>query len=152
MSQHIELTELSEVQSEAHRTMTICNACRYCEGFCPVFPAMTRRREFNGASLDYLANLCHNCTACYHACQYKPPHVFDMNVPKSLAAVRAESYERYAWPAGLARLFQHNGLVVSLTTAVALALVIVLTTMLVGGETLFAVHPIDERVYESNDS
>ncbi|MBC7435968.1 MAG: hypothetical protein H7332_07860 [Bdellovibrionales bacterium] len=24
----------------------ICNACRYCEGFCAVFPAMTRRLEF----------------------------------------------------------------------------------------------------------
>lgn len=140
MSQRIALTELSEVQTEAQRVMTICNACRYCEGFCPVFPAMTRRREFEAASLDYLANLCHNCTACYHACQYKPPHTFDMNVPKSLAAVRAESYERYAWPAGLARLFQHNGLVVSLTTAVALALVIALTTMLVDREVLVAVH------------
>ena len=26
--------------------MQICNACRYCEGFCAVFPAMTRRLEF----------------------------------------------------------------------------------------------------------
>ena len=26
--------------------MTICNACRYCEGFCDVFPAMERRLEF----------------------------------------------------------------------------------------------------------
>ena len=26
--------------------LQICNACRYCEGFCAVFPAMTRRLEF----------------------------------------------------------------------------------------------------------
>jgi citrate/tricarballylate utilization protein len=27
--------------------MQICNACRYCEGFCAVFPAMTRRLQFS---------------------------------------------------------------------------------------------------------
>ena len=34
---------------EVARIMQICNACRYCEGFCAVFPAMTRRIEFNAA-------------------------------------------------------------------------------------------------------
>ena len=33
-------------ESEANRMLQICNACRYCEGFCAVFPAMTRRIEF----------------------------------------------------------------------------------------------------------
>ena len=56
--------------------MQICNACRYCEGFCAVFPAMTRRLEFAKADIHYLANLCHNCGACLHACQYAPPHEF----------------------------------------------------------------------------
>ena len=31
--------------SEVARQMQICNACRYCETFCAVFPAMTRRLE-----------------------------------------------------------------------------------------------------------
>ena len=44
---------------EAERLMTICNACRYCEGFCAVFPAMELRRDFPAGDLDYLANLCH---------------------------------------------------------------------------------------------
>ena len=34
---------------EVARVMQICNACRYCEGFCAVFPAMTRRLEFPAA-------------------------------------------------------------------------------------------------------
>ena len=34
---------LSKNEKEVSRIMTICNACRYCEGFCAVFPAMTRR-------------------------------------------------------------------------------------------------------------
>ncbi len=106
---------------EANRQMTICNACRYCEGLCAVFPAMERRRVFTEGSLDYLANLCHNCGACYYACQYAPPHEFAINVPKIFAELRAESYVRYTWPRLLTPLFQRNGLVVALAAAVAVA-------------------------------
>ena len=35
-----------DAEAEVARVMQICNACRYCEGFCAVFPAMTRRIEF----------------------------------------------------------------------------------------------------------
>jgi citrate/tricarballylate utilization protein len=88
----------SPLLREGERLMTICNACRYCEGFCAVFPAMERRLDFSDANLDYLANLCHNCSECYYACQYAPPHEFAVNVPKVLAEIRAESYRQYAWP------------------------------------------------------
>ena len=54
-------------EDEVGRQMQICNACRYCEGFCAVFPAMTRRLEFGTADAHYLANLCHNCGACLYA-------------------------------------------------------------------------------------
>ena len=33
----------SPAEAEVARQLQICNACRYCEGFCAVFPAMTRR-------------------------------------------------------------------------------------------------------------
>ncbi len=118
---------------EARREMEICNACRYCEGFCAVFPAMTREREFSAADLTYLANLCHNCQGCYYACQYAPPHPFGVNVPQTFAVLREESYRHYAWPAPLARAFDKNGLVVALTTAGALALVLVLVSIFATG-------------------
>ena len=51
---------LSAPEDEVARQMQICNACRYCEGFCAVFPAMTRRLEFGKADIHFLANLCHN--------------------------------------------------------------------------------------------
>ncbi len=122
---------------DTSRVMTICNACRYCEGFCPVFPAMTQFRTFDAPAADYLANLCHNCMACYHACQYKPPHEFDVNLPGTLADTRADSYQAYAWPGSLAGLFHKNGLVVSLSVALALAAVISLTVLLVDAEVLW---------------
>lgn len=111
---------------EASRTMTICNACRYCEGLCATFQAMTLRRAFAAADLDYLANLCHDCTACYHGCPYVPPHHFDLNVPRTLASLRVDSYRRYAWPGFLARLFERNGLIVSLAIAASLVLALLL--------------------------
>jgi len=83
---------------EGERLMTICNSCRYCEGFCAVFPAMERRLRFSESDLNYLANLCHNCSECFYACQYAPPHEFAVNVPKVLAEIRVQSYRKYSWP------------------------------------------------------
>ena len=111
-------------EAEVARQLQICNACRYCEGFCGVFPAMTRRLQFQPADTHFLANLCHNCGACLHACQYAPPHEFAVNVPRAMARVRQESYTRYAWPGFLAQLYQRNGVTFTLvlTTLLAIAL------------------------------
>jgi len=114
------------VVAEAARQMQICNACRYCEGFCAVFPAMTQRLEFGAADLHYMANLCHNCGACLHACQYAPPHAFAVNVPQAMAQVRGETYVAYAWPAAFGALYQRNGLAVALALASGLGLFLLL--------------------------
>ncbi|MEE3503756.1 tricarballylate utilization 4Fe-4S protein TcuB [Acidiphilium acidophilum] len=124
------------ILTEANRVMEICNACRYCEGYCAVFPAMTLHRSFAEADLNHLANLCHNCKACYYACQYAPPHPFGVNVPQAFALLRDETYRRYAWPAPLARLFERNGTVVSLVTALAVTAVLLLTAGLTAPGTL----------------
>ncbi|MGI9135352.1 MAG: tricarballylate utilization 4Fe-4S protein TcuB [Rhodoferax sp.] len=108
-------------EAEVARVMHICNACRYCEGFCAVFPAMTRRLAFGQADVHYLANLCHNCGACLHACQYAPPHEFSLNVPLALARVRAKTYTDYAWPSACAALYRRNGLTLTLALTAALA-------------------------------
>ncbi len=102
---------------EGERILTICNSCRYCEGFCAVFPAMERRLNFTRADLNYLANLCHNCAECYYACQYAPPHEFAVNVPQTLAQIRLQSYQEYSVPAPLARAFRYNGRIAALVLA-----------------------------------
>ncbi|MFO1322480.1 MAG: tricarballylate utilization 4Fe-4S protein TcuB [Burkholderiales bacterium] len=111
---------------EVARVMRICNACRYCEGFCAVFPAMARRLEFPKADVHYLANLCHSCGACLHACQYAPPHEFAVNVPKAMAQVRVTTYADYAWPAGFGRLYARSGLTMALAIGAGLALFLLL--------------------------
>lgn len=111
----------SAALAEADRLMTVCNSCRYCEGLCAVFPAMEMRRAFSDGDLNYLANLCHSCGACYFDCQFSPPHAFNVNVPIVLAQVRNESYAHYAWPRALAPLFSRNATAIALITSFSVA-------------------------------
>jgi len=135
-------SETPALMAEGARQMGICNSCRYCEGYCAVFPAMERRLEFNGGDLNYLANLCHNCGECYYACQYSPPHEFAINIPQMLGEIRAKSYKTYAWPAPLAKLFDCNGLFVAFALMLGIAGVFFLATLMSGnGAALTQVRP-----------
>ncbi|MDQ2081321.1 tricarballylate utilization 4Fe-4S protein TcuB [Xanthobacteraceae bacterium Astr-EGSB] len=111
----------ASLADEGARQMTICNACRYCEGYCAVFPAMERRLIFDRHDMGYLANLCHACGECYFACQFAPPHEFAVNIPQVLAQVRTETYRDFAWPAVIAAAFNRNAVGTALTLALCIA-------------------------------
>ena len=130
----------SRILDEADRLMTVCNSCRYCEGLCAVFPAMEMRRAFSDGDLNYLANLCHACGACYVDCQFSPPHEFNVNVPKTLAVARRESYAAYAWPKALSGAFARNGLVISIVAALSMAAFILGFAAFNARGMLFGVH------------
>jgi citrate/tricarballylate utilization protein len=123
-AQPVQLDDLTE--RGAH-VMTVCNACRYCEQYCPVFPAMEERRTFAKADLALLANLCHNCGECLYACQYAPPHEFGINVPKTLAQIRLQTYQDYAWPRALGVAFTRHNLLTGIALAATFSLVFALT-------------------------
>jgi citrate/tricarballylate utilization protein len=114
--------------AEAARQVQICNACRYCEGYCAVFPAMFKEREFASGDITQLANLCHNCRGCYYACQYTEPHEFALNLPAALAEVRSESWERFAWPPAPAALFHKSGVALAFVLALSIAVMFWLAT------------------------
>ncbi len=118
-----------QLHDEARRAMEVCNACRYCEGFCAVFPAMELRRDFTDGDLDYLANLCHNCQGCFHSCQYAPPHPFGINVPKALSELRTQTYHDYAWPKPMARAFERNGTLMCILMALCIAFTVIGTML-----------------------
>ena len=113
--------------AEAERVLRICSACMYCDGFCPVFPALAGRHQYALADLSYLGNLCHDCRGCWYACQYAPPHPFAVNVPVSLAAVRRQSYAKHAWPGGLGLAFRRP------LYGAAIAAIATLATLLLTG-------------------
>lgn len=125
---------------EAERVMRFCNACRYCEGFCAVFPAMELRRIFSEQDLNYLANLCHNCRDCYYACQYTPPHEFELNIPKAMAELRLETYREFCWPGSFKGLFKRNAMVVGLTTMVCIVTILTAMLMFQGEAIVFSIH------------
>jgi len=131
---------LEALVEEAQRMLAICNACRYCEGYCAVFPAVERRLAFDEGDIHYLANLCHNCGACLYACQYAPPHEFQLNFPLMLARVRKETYRKYAWPGALASAFERNGTVVAVAAALAIALLFAITAGASDPQAFFGAH------------
>ncbi len=127
-----------DLTREAARQLTICNACRYCEGYCAVFPALELRQTFTGGDIAYLASLCHDCRACYYACMYAPPHPFAVNLPRTLAAVRTDTYRRHTWPAVLGQL--HSRPRAAAAVAAGVALLVTLWAAWLAGERLFRVH------------
>jgi citrate/tricarballylate utilization protein len=86
---------VDDLFAEASRQLSICNACRYCEGYCAVFPALERRVLLGDSDITHLANLCHDCRACFTACMYAPPHEFAINPPAVLSEVRRRGYGSY---------------------------------------------------------
>ncbi|MEU5888965.1 hypothetical protein ABZ835_19290 [Streptomyces sp. NPDC047461] len=84
--------------TEAERQLTICNSCRYCAGYCPVWPALELRTTLEPKDVTHLANLCHDCGDCLSACMYAPPHEFAVDPPSVFAEVREETYRHYIWP------------------------------------------------------
>jgi len=130
-----------ELIEQGRQMMTVCNACRYCEGYCAVWRAMEYRREFPAGDLNYLANLCHDCNDCYYACQYAPPHEWEINAPLTFARIRGQSYRQYAWPGVLASAFRANGLVVSLMSALMLIVFVFGVTQIRGSKALSTAVP-----------
>lgn len=131
---------LSDLLREADRQLTICNACRYCEGFCAVFPALERRRTFDEGDILYLSNLCHDCRDCYTACMYAPPHEFDINIPALLSEVRLDVYERYAAPRTFGSALRSQKSAVAGTVVVSIALVVIAALVMSGPRAFTSVH------------
>jgi citrate/tricarballylate utilization protein len=99
---------LVDISKQTLWQLDVCNACRYCEGYCAVFPALEKRRNFTPGDVVYLANLCHDCRACFYACMYAPPHEFGVNIPRALAEVRERTYGQYALPRVVSNLAQRH--------------------------------------------
>ena len=128
------------IAAEARRALEICNACQYCNGYCAVFRALKSRRQVGTADMLFLANLCHNCRSCYHACQYAPPHAFAVNLPKSLSLVWQNSYRDHAWPPFLRGRLRYTGKPVILAALFAVAALALAAALTVPPEDLFGRH------------
>lgn len=118
------MPELLDLLEEASREFAICNSCRYCEGYCPVFPAVETMPAIRVGDLALLSNLCHECRACYQACMYAPPHEFGVNIPAVLTEGRVSSYAEGTWPSVMRSALRHPWRTVGGAGAVGLVLVL----------------------------
>jgi citrate/tricarballylate utilization protein len=134
---------MKDLLTEADRQLTICNACRYCEGYCAVWPAMELRRTFKDSDILYLANLCFDCRACYYACQFAPPHQFAVNIPQIFAQIRTETYQDYSWPRLLARMVKGNARAAVVITIACVVAVFAFVLIAQGPSVLFGTRVVE---------
>lgn len=123
------MQKLPDLMEDARRQLTICNSCRYCEGYCAVFPALERLTEVTDGDTVFLANLCHDCRACYQACPFTVPHELAINIPAVLSEVRATTYLRYAWPRQLAGIARRARISTPILAAIGLLLTLALVAV-----------------------
>jgi citrate/tricarballylate utilization protein len=112
-----------DLTQELDRQLSVCNACRYCEGFCAVFGAAQLRTAIGSGDVAYLANLCHDCRMCFDACMFTPPHEFALNIPAVMTQARVETYVAYGKPAALSALFRRPKRAAQLAVAAAVVLI-----------------------------
>ena len=118
------MSSLADLVEEADRQFTICNACRYCQDYCAVFPAMERRRDFDVADFAQLATLCHDCRSCQQACMYTDPHEFAINIPLLMSEGRTATYAETARPRLLMRALARGPAGVAALSAALLAVIL----------------------------
>lgn len=133
-----------ELLKDGEHAMRICNACRYCEGFCAVFPALERRMTFSPEDLSYLANLCHDCRECYYSCQYAPPHEFGLNLPRVLAEIRRETYRTFAWPSFAVPVLGRSAPALAMSLILGPVAFFLGTLFFVEPGTVFAAHTVED--------
>lgn len=137
-----------ELIVEGRRQLDICNACRYCEGLCAVFPALERRRFFEEGDITYLASLCHDCRACFDACPYAPPHELAVDIPRLMSTVRERTHAGYAWPRWVAERVDRRLSWALALAALAVGFVVAVTIVGSGIDRLFAIHSGPGSFYE----
>ena len=117
-------------ENEAIRQYMICNACRHCEGFFPVWDAMERRNFLEAKDIKYFSYLCHDCRDCFYACPYSEPHEYGLNIPKLNSDTRVEIHRNETWPKPLTRVLNGTYLagtgILILSAAVLFSVVIYL--------------------------
>lgn len=137
-----------ELFEEARRQLNICNACRYCEGYCAVFPALERRTLLDKGDMIHLANLCHDCRDCYYACPYSLPHSFNLNPPKILTEIRLRTYDGEVGIYGkrVPKILQGWG-GFSLAVSIALIAIVSIASLTVGIRSIWSSHPTAASPY-----
>jgi citrate/tricarballylate utilization protein len=122
-----------DIHGEAIRQFNICNACRYCEGYCAVWDDIENKNFFDNSDIDHFANLCHDCRECYNVCPFTEPHEFNLNIPMVLSKVRHETYINNIKPEFMEKPAKHQYYLWSFVIALSILSVFTLGYMNMNG-------------------
>ncbi len=134
---------------ETRRIMQICNACRYCEGYCAVFPPWKDAVNLALATPPIWPIYVTIAGRVTTLANMPPPHEFGVNVPQTLAERRIDSYADYAWPPAMGRVFEKNGFLVSLVMVISLSLAVGLMLAMINPALFWGVHIGEGRFIKS---
>ncbi|MDH5699974.1 MAG: hypothetical protein OEZ41_08450, partial [Nitrospirota bacterium] len=84
----------SQLESETRRIFDVCDGCRRCFNLCPSFNTLIDRiDEYESDSTQFTAHdftkieqECYYCKLCFNHCPYSPPHQYDLDFPRLMAA------------------------------------------------------------------
>ena len=131
-----ELNKLKS-QEESIRQYMICNACRHCEGFCPVWDAMERRNFLEAKDIKFFSYLCHDCRDCFYACPYSEPHEYGLNIPKINSSARVEIHKKETWPKPFTKVLNGTYIAGTVILAISAALLFSVVIFINGIQSLF---------------
>ena len=79
---------------ETLRVFDVCDGCRRCFNLCPSFNTLIDRideydsdiTKFAAADYEQVEKECYYCKLCYNHCPYTPPHDYEIDFPRLMAA------------------------------------------------------------------
>jgi len=83
-----------QLVKETLRVYDICNGCRRCFNLCPSFNTLLDRideydsdtSQFTAQNFEQVEKECYYCKLCYNHCPYTPPHDYEIDFPRLMAA------------------------------------------------------------------
>jgi Fe-S oxidoreductase len=84
----------AQLEQETNRIFDICDGCRRCFNLCPSFNTLLNRIDEHESDLTKLTPAvyeqvekeCYYCKLCYNHCPYTPPHDYQIDFPRLMAA------------------------------------------------------------------
>ena len=84
----------SDLERETNRIFDICDGCRRCFNLCPSFNTLLDRideyesdiSKITAADYEQVEKECYYCKLCFNHCPYTPPHEYEIDFPRLMAA------------------------------------------------------------------
>ncbi len=84
----------TQLERETNRIFDICDGCRRCFNLCPSFNTLLDRideydsdiSKITAADYEQVERECYYCKLCYNHCPYTPPHQYEIDFPRLMAA------------------------------------------------------------------